>query len=641
MKNKQALIFLYVFSWAFLLGSASSAQSLDSIRKKFPDEKAVMLNKILGYTIDVKDGRPHVESDESEQIEYLSSASAAFLSDFGFYHSSFQKLVSYQAYTQTPNEKKIKVSEFKTNTTKESFVFYDDFKETSFNFPSAGPGAIGNLRVSWQNTDPHLLSPFYFSNYIPVLNSELKVTCSKDISLKYIIMGLDSSKVTVNIENKRKYTIYTFQYKDCPAEKSYADAPNSSWYSTHVIFYIEKYKDENGAMVPFLSSLQDLYKLSYSYIKPINSAISPELKNVVDSLTANEASMEAKARKIYFWVQQHIKYVAFEEGMEGFVPRDASVVCNRRFGDCKDMTSILTMMMKVAGVPAYFTWIGSRSLPYKFSEVPLPLVSNHMICTIMLNGDYIFLDGTDPTCVFGKPSYSIQDKEAMIAINENEYKILKVPIIEKSNNRLIDTTWIGLTEKTIRGKIKKELKGYFSMHEYGKLMYADRKDAKDNMKEEFQRGSNKFQLDTFDVKKGATTDDITLYADFTLLDFAKKIGSEYYLNLNLFKFYEHEEIDYPKRKMPIEYNFVSERRYTTVLNIPQGYKVSYLPASKSYHNKVWGFDIKYVQKGDQVIMTQEFDNDHLMITKEDFESWNKVLENLFPLYKETLSLSKN
>jgi hypothetical protein len=77
-----------------------------------------------------------------------------------------------------------------------------------------------------------------------------------------------------------------------------------------------------------------------------------------------------------------------------------------------------------------------------------------------------------------------------------------------------------------------------------------------------------------------------------------------------------------------------------MLKIPDGYKLTYLPPSKSYHNKVWGFDMLYEQKGNWVILTQEFDNENLMLTSDSFELWNKVLANLVPLYKETLSLSK-
>jgi len=617
------------------------AQDLDSIRKEFPNEKAVMLNHVYEYNISLKDNQPYVESDETQQIEYVLGTANTYSGQYGFSHSDFQQLITYDAFTRTPDDKKLKVSEFKTSIDKESFVFYDDVKQTTFNFPAVEPGAVGNLHVSWVNKEPHLLSPFYFAANIPAINSELKVTVSKDISIKYRLMGLDTSKITVNKEKKHGNLIYTFQYKNCPPDKSYGDAPGFAWYSPHVIFYIENYKDDKGNTVPFLSNADDLYRLSYGYIKSINTQISPELKHIVDSLTAKSTSLESKARSIYSWVQGNIKYVAFEDGMGGFVPRDAGLVCSRRFGDCKDMASILTEMLNYAGVQAYFTWIGTRDMPYKFTETPLPMVSNHMICTILLNGKYIFLDGTDPTCVFGMPSSMIQDKEAMISINEKDYKILKVPVIEKERNTVTDTTWLEITPAGLKGKIKKTLTGYYASDIYGKLMYWDKKNMLEDVKDEFARGTNKFQLDTFYIDKKQPNNEIVLSGEFTLPDYAKSIGNDYYMNLNLFRFFEGERIDYPERKVPVEYNFVSKRKYVTMLKIPAGYKLTYLPPSKAYHNTVFGFDLQYEQKGDWVSLTQQFDNDHLMLTSDQFEAWNKVLQNLFPLYKETLSLSKN
>jgi hypothetical protein len=475
---------------------------------------------------------------------------------------------------------------------------------------------------------------------MPVVNSQLKITVSKDISLKYRLMGLDTANISVVVESKHHDNIYTFVYKNCPADRRYPDAPNFAWYSPHVIFYIENYKDDKGGVIPYLSNADDLYRLNYSYVKSVNAVIDPALKHLVDTLTANLTTPESKARRIYSWVQQHIKYVAFEDGMGGFVPRDAGLVCSRRFGDCKDMASILTEMLNAAGVQAYFTWIGTRDLPYKFSSEPLPLVSNHMICAIKLDGQFIFLDGTDPTCVFGMPPSAIQGKEAMIGINEKEYKIIKVPVIDKSNNTEVDTTWLELTAEGLKGRIKKDLSGYPAMNMYGKLMYWNDKNIKEDMKDEFERGSNKFRLDTFHVDRKPVTDRISITAGFSLPDYAKKIGNDYYLNLNLFKFFEHEEIDYPRRKMPIEYSFKYVKKYVTLLKIPDGYKLSYLPQGKSFHNKVWGFDFKYEQRGNWLVLTQDFDNDNLLLTSDQFQEWNKVLENLFPLYKETLSLTK-
>jgi len=638
--NRCCSLFLGLAAGLFLCGRAANAQTFDEIRKLYPDEKAVFLNRVLKYNISLKDGKPYVESSENQQIEYLLGSATTYMGEFSFSHSDFQKLLTYEAFTRTAADKKLKVTDFKTSMDKESFVFYDDFKQTKFRFPAVEPGAIGNLQVSWQNTDPHLLSPFYFTGYMPSINSELKVTVSKDVSLKYQLSGLDTTNIKVSVESKHRSNIYTFQYKNCPADKVYGDAPGYAWYLPHVVFYIDSYKDDKGSTVPYLSNADDLYRLSYSYISKINTAPSPELKHIVDSLTGKLTTDEAKARSIYSWVQHNVKYVAFEDGMAGFVPREASLICSRRFGDCKDMASILTEMLNTAGVKAYFTWIGTRELPYKFSQTPLPLVSNHMICTANIGGKFIFLDGTDPTCVFGMPSSAIQDKEAMVSFGEKEYKILKVPAVEKNQNTLVDTTWLELTPSGIKGKVKQQLKGYFSTDIYGKLMYWNQKDMHEHMQGEFERGSNKFKLDTFFVDRKPTTDEISLSADFSLPDYAKKIGGDYYLNLNLFKFFQDEHIDYPKRKAPVERGFNSIRKFVTMLKVPDGFKVSYLPQGKTYHNKVWGFNLQYEQKGSYVVLTQEFDNDSLMLTDNDFELWNKALENLFPLYKETLSLSK-
>jgi transglutaminase-like putative cysteine protease len=615
-------------------------QRFEEIKKQFPEDHAVVLANKLHYDISIVEGKPHIESEEIEQIEFLTPDASKYMSSYGFYHSDFQQVVAYDAFTRTANDKKLKVTEFKTRSSKEDFVFYDDSKETTFNFPSIEEGAIGNLRVSRLNTNPYLLSPFFFGRGIPVLNSELSISFPKEMIIRYRLMGMDSSQISFKQESNRKTNTYTFSYKNCPAIQRYEDAPGSAWFAAHVIFFIDSYTDENGNNVRMLSNLDDLYALSYGYLKNINSAIPDEVQKIVDSITQKSSDPEYKARKIYSWVQHHIKYVAFEQGMEGFIPRDAKVVCDRRFGDCKDMASIITEMMRAAGIQAYFTWIGSRDLPYSFTTLPLPLVSNHMICTIRLKDQYIFLDGTDPTCIFGFPSAAIQDKEALLAISDKEYKVLKVPVIDKSRNVLVDSTWVELTPTGIHGRIRKDLSGYFAMHVHGKLMYTSQSDLKQELKNEFSRGSNKFQLDSFRIGDLSDPGRVELTGWFSLPDYAKKLGDEWFLNLNLFKFYTDDEIDYPKRKMPISYNFTSTRKFITLIKIPDGYLLDYLPPSKSYHNDVWGFDIHYEQKGNWLILTQQFDDDHLMLSNNQFEAWNKVLENLYPMYKETLSITK-
>ena len=60
-----------------------------------------------------------------------------------------------------------------------------------------------------------------------------------------------------------------------------------------------------------------------------------------------------KVARIYYWVQDHVRYIAFENGLRGFIPHDAGRVYASRYGDCKDMANLLHEMLRMAGVKSY------------------------------------------------------------------------------------------------------------------------------------------------------------------------------------------------------------------------------------------------------------------------------------------------
>ena len=609
-------------------------------KKTFPDAEAVYTNISCEVEIRKDKDKLIATSDFSEDLVYLTDNSVKMMSRGYIYHSSFNELKKWDAYTQLPDErKKLKISNANTSSSRQDYVFYDDTKSTSFDFSGGSVGATRHLEYQIQNNDVHLLSPYYFERYFPVAQGEIRITVPSDIRLKYMLKGLNADNITMTHSNRKDRTIYTFHFSNLEGQRSYPDAPDNAYYATHLIYFVEQVK-ENGEWKNFLAGTGDLYRHSYEFIRNVNKTISPELQSITDSLTRSVQSDREKAKRIYEWVQTNIKYVAFEEGMEGFVPREASLVCSRRFGDCKDMTSILTSMLRHAKVPAYFTWIGTREIPYDYTDVPLPIVDNHMICTIKSGEDFIFLDGTDNGCIFGAPPAGIQGKQAMIGISDTEYKIVRVPVMEKGTNTYTDSTFLELSEKGLTGRIKVNMTGYYASGVHSMLNYRNEKEREDYFKQRFGRGSNKIKFSNWKLSERDDHAVVTITADFELPDYVKKLGDEYFLNLNLFKWYEHEEIDFPKRKVPIEFSFLKHSSYVTAIRIPSGYRPSYIPNAESYKNEVWGYLMKYSVGKDQVYLAQEFDTDQLMLYPNQFEAWNKVLEHLYPNYKQTISLSK-
>src|ERR1700679_756984 len=103
--NRLCGLILVLLVCFFLPFNTLKAQSLDDLRKQFPSEQAVLLNKTLEYNIDLKAGQPIVDSHENEQIEYLLGSATAYMGEYSFSQSDLRQLVSYAAYTRTADDK--------------------------------------------------------------------------------------------------------------------------------------------------------------------------------------------------------------------------------------------------------------------------------------------------------------------------------------------------------------------------------------------------------------------------------------------------------------------------------------------------------------------------------------------------------
>lgn len=635
-----------IISWCCILLSASftNAQSVAEVLTKFPGENAVILNSTRDTRIFIKDNQPVAEAREVTEILALDDKANGIYNRYKIFHGSFEVISELEAYTKIPDGnkyKKIKVTDMKTESSTSSGIFFDDSKETVFDFPSMTKGSISTVSHTEFLTDAHLLIPFYFTSYMPVVNARFTVTCPNDMELKYLIRNNDQQQVQATQEKKGRQTVYTFTSSNLRFKDRYGDGPPRSYYEPHVIVRITSYKNESGEKISFLSDVRDLYKWNYAFLKNVNTQESTLLKQLADSLTTNTNSDSEKAKNIYTWVQNHIKYVAFENGLEGFIPRQAVDVCTKRYGDCKDMASLLTALLKQAGLKAYFTWIGTRDIPYQYTDVPLPITDNHMICTVNIGDEWIFLDGTDPNCIYGIPSKAIQDKQAMIGLNENEYKLITVPIVSSEKNMVVDSTFISINSNGITGKSSVYYKGYFGIDLYNSLLYRDEKDTKDYVKARLSKGSNKFIMNNYAVNKTNSTDKVVnLKSEFEIPDYSKKVADELYINMNLTKDNFASPIDTAKRKVGVDYDFLYQLKSYTILDLPKDFEVSYLPENHDFKNDLFAFNINYTVKDNKIIAEQQFKSECMMLQPNDFSKWNETVKAVVSQYKKQLVLKK-
>ena len=627
---------------SLLFACICKAQTVEELAAKYPNDYAVIQNISESITISLKDGQPYAESKTIQDMLILDDKANGAYNRQYLYNNSYDQLLEFEAYTKVPDGRKynkLKVTDVKTESARGRSVFYDDTKQTGFDFPSLVKGAIAHMEYSEAYKDVHFLTPFYCESYIPIVSATYTVTLPSDMQLKYTIQNDPYKKIRIEESNKGRQHVYTFTSNNVEPTARFSNAPSASYYEPHIIIQLVSYKNDNGQTVNFLGNVNDLYRWDYGFISNINTD-AKELKKLSDSITAGVKTDKEKAQKIYEWVQSSIKYIAFEDGLEGFVPRQAKIICDRRYGDCKDMASILTALLRAADLKAYFTWIGTRDIPYDYTDVSLPITDNHMIAALNLNNEWIFLDGTDPNCIFGLPSAFIQGKQALISISPDEYKIIRVPEVDVNKSTVVDSTYITLTGSGIKGFSSVYYNGYFGTDVYNKLMFSDAKETKDYVKYRMGKASNKFILGNYNISKLSNTDkEVNIHADFEVPDYSKKVADELYINLNLEKFFtDNNIIDTAKRKIPIENDYKYLIRQYTVLEVPESYNVSYIPKDFSLENPAFSFAIKYSTHGNKIIAMQEFKNNYLLMQPKDFPDWNNAIKKINNQYKEQVVL---
>ena len=614
-----------------------------SLKTRYPEDPAVFIGRSEVLNLQVEGDSLKVYSDVSEDIMHLKEQTEAY-SGRKVYGSHFSQVADIKAKTLVWEKNKYRevgVSDFKKNSDRDRGIFYDDSYYYSFDFPSVASRNRTQLAYREVQKDPRFISGFMFVTYLPQAKTTYTIRTTRDVELVYQVVNDPDKKIKFKKTEKGKNVSYEWSAENLPSIKTEADAPSIRYFAPHVVCYVKSYQ-VNGKKKTVLSDINDLYNWYYGFIKDLNRETTPELSAIVSDLQSKSKSEMDLVKNVFYWVQDNIQYIAFEQGMRGFIPHSGTYTCEKRYGDCKDMANLIVNMLQMAGVKSYHTWIGTRDLPYRYSEVPTPLVDNHMIATyISENGEYYFLDATSDYTPFGYPSSMIQGKEALIAKAPESFEIREVPVLPKEKNYMTDSMVVVLEENAISGSGVSMLAGYPKVFGGYELDRAEQDDVKRYVTKLVGKGSNKFFLDDYSVthlnERDAPT---TLKYKFRILDYFQKIDDEIYLNLNLNKDYYNTFINAETRKVPMESDYQYVKYETVSLHIPSGYEVEYLPETARYDGPLLGYEISYHAQGGKIIYSKKFFLNYLLMKPEEFPGWNDAIKKISEAYKESIILKK-
>ncbi len=615
--------------------------------KKYVKENAVYLNVTRRLVIESDNGKLTAHTEETLQKMFLTDRAPGLYGreDLSYtYLNDLDGMPTGTAYVPTDKGyKRIRCTNFGAFHPADEGIFYDDNKGVAVLYSGLTKNSITETRYSLDCSELSILpSLFFFQNNLPITKCNVEIVAPYYVDLGFVLKGSNTGKVKQTKEEKGGKVTYRFTYNDVPSIKNVEGVPSPLYFVPHLVPYIKSYVLPNDYRTKKVMAGQDaLYKYLYKYIKNINVAQDKELNKTVETLIKNDVTPRQKAVHIYDWVQKNLHYVAFEDSLGGFYPRQAGTINQRKFGDCKDMTSVLVAMFRKAGLNAYFTWIGTRHLPYDLSETPVP-VFDHMICTVKIDDEWIFVDGTDPYIPFGKYPDGDQGKEAVIGIDAENYKILKVPIAEAAENTTNDSTFIHiLSYKSISGTAVIRYAGSkaYTMAAINTLTRDEQRDRV--MRAITARGNDKYLLDKHNIDIAATADrNAEVTATYNNHDYIQKVKGQYMVNMNITRYLTDTWIDTTGRDVPYFFNNKEKVKEVVVLELPKGGGVAHLPAPvRGTLGNVLSYSMTYAVRGRQVILTKVYELKSRSVGKKDFAAYNRLIDNLNKHYKESVVLT--
>ncbi len=597
------------------------------------------LKKHTNLNIEVVEGKLQMHTHHLIEKEFYSNFEKN--SRETVFYSDFTPLVELEATTLIPYKsrfKKVRVTNKEVKDLVQPGIFYGGYKRLDFVYPSLENQSVGQLEYTQKIEDPFMLSGFFFADDYEIREAVYSISFPDEVKISYKLFGEDTEKIIFQKRRENDRNIYSWTMNNVPKFVNEKKAPGRTYFTPHIIPFINSYTS-NGIQMNVANNVNDLFHWYRQHISNIKPYSDVELRKLVEDITRELDSDYEKSKTIFQWVQKNIKYVAFEDGMAGFIPRAAGDVYNKRYGDCKDMANLLKTMLNMVGIEAYHTWIGTRDRSYSYNDVPSTIVDNHMICTTTHNGEYLFLDATNAYVPFGQPSSMIQGKEALISKNLNEFEIVKVPVSKARESVRKDDIEVSVINNNLTGTFVCSLTG----HKKVDLIYDKQKaqilGEQEYLRDHFSIGDNNIliqheQFNGLDNK----SDTAKVKFDITLPDFCRKIGNTTYINLNLDKSLPGEKIDLQKRNYPVEESYCYTYISSVKFRIPENSSVDYLPEDIEFSGDNIKFSAKYHIEDNYIRYTKIYTSNFLYLQKSDFEQWNKSLETMVMANQESIIL---
>ena len=246
---------------------------------------------------------------------------------------------------------------------------------------------------------------------VPMGKFHLRFTTSHPELYQYALENKAKEPNKIETQNGTEYIweindpdIITFE-QDIPA-----------WYNPAPTIKFSKINNWNS-IVEYLVSL---------YTSKID--FSSEYTKLVSEIKSKYSSKEEQARFAINYVQNTIRYLGNENGIYSFKPRHPNLILQKRSGDCKEKSWLLSCLLRDIGIESYPVLVNVFQGHTIEKEAESLVQFNHCVSCYMLGGDTLFVDPTFANQGGGIKDIFFPYYETGLIIKKGNSELTKIPM---------------------------------------------------------------------------------------------------------------------------------------------------------------------------------------------------------------------
>ena len=513
--------------------------------------------------------------------------------------------------------KKIKKNDFKDVSAVDGGTLYSDsrvkyLEYTPINYPYT---ILFTCETTTSNTA-------FIPSFTPI-NDYFVSTESSSYVINYptdiTIRKKETNTENIDIEKEEVAGKIFLKAKNIQAYKPEEYSPSMVDFVPKVLFASKQFTLEGVDSV--VENWDDFGKWMYhDLIKETHDLPENTIKEIQD-LVKNESDKLNKAKTIYQYVQDKVRYISVQVGIGGWKPFNASEVDRLNYGDCKALTNYTMSLLKVADVESYYSVVYAGSSGRSIEEDFTSIQGNHVILNVpQENQDDIWLECTSQKLPFGFIGDFTDNRDVLVITPEGgQIKHTKKYTTEE-NTQSIKANYKLLDDGAIDVNVTLKSKG---------IQYDD----KYWLESETERDLDKHYKKRWRYINNISINDITIINDkdsivfneavsFKSLNYSKIIANRMLLSVNALNRNTQIPDRYRNRKLPLKIKRGFKDIDEVEITFPQEYRVESLPHKKTIENKFGRYVSEVITKDENTLVyKREFVVNDGEFPKEDYSSF--------------------